>query len=273
MVGGRAARATPTVTQPRFYAILTTDKGQAIMTQGQGLSGTFRLKEMSGRHKAVEHKSCAVTGGPCPWGPLGPWGGHGPGTCRAHPGTGEATPIPSSRVSEAPARGANHLCHTVTIILHKIIIKNPNFSASNPASGLLAFFSSVSACGDQRLISRRGAPRARNQALINPPGPEGAGRGLRGRGRGGSGTGWLVTPGSSVRGLDLGPVAGVWGRGQGGAKTMSGDWRSRAGSGPGQGSWIWDPRPGPGYEWGQGPGLTRARRPCGTGAGAPGPRC
>ncbi|VCX37856.1 unnamed protein product [Gulo gulo] len=41
----------------------------------------------------------------------------------------------------SPARGANHLCHTVTIILHKIIIKNPNFSASNPASGLLAFFS------------------------------------------------------------------------------------------------------------------------------------
>lgn len=46
----------------------------------------------------------------------------------------------------SPARGANHLCHTVTIILHKIIIKNPNFSASNPASGLLAF-SRAGVCG------------------------------------------------------------------------------------------------------------------------------
>lgn len=47
---------------------------------------------------------------------------------------------------QSPARGANHLCHTVTIILHKIIIKNPNFSDSNPASGLLAF-SSAGVCG------------------------------------------------------------------------------------------------------------------------------
>lgn len=88
----------------------------------------------------------------------------------------------------SPARGANHLCHTVTIILHKIIIKNPNFSASNPASGLLAFFS-AGVCRPviTALITSvwRLPPRARNQALIIPARGPGAGRsgsGVRGPG-------------------------------------------------------------------------------------------
>lgn len=98
----------------------------------------------------------------------------------------------------SPARGANHLCHTVTIILHKIIIKNPNFSASNPASGLLAFFS-AGVCRPvitALITSVWGLPpRARNQALIIPsrgPGAAGpGGRGVRGSGGRGPGSGAL----------------------------------------------------------------------------------
>lgn len=71
------------------------------------------------------------------------------GSTRARPGVGLGLPHPENSEKgpaqrgflvgpRSPARGASHLCHTVTIILHKIIIKNSNFSASNPASGLLA---------------------------------------------------------------------------------------------------------------------------------------
>lgn len=79
----------------------------------------------------------------------GPLQTHGWGRIAAIPlglgvmGWGLQRPPPPASCSASswargPARGASHLCHTVTIILHKIIIKNPNFSASNPASGLLA---------------------------------------------------------------------------------------------------------------------------------------
>lgn len=81
----------------------------------------------------------------------------------------------------SPARGANHLCHTVTIILHKIIIKNPNFSASNPSSGLLAFLGAVSAGLITPLITSawRLPPPLAIKANYTLPGPE--------PGRGGAG--------------------------------------------------------------------------------------
>lgn len=108
-----------------------------------------------------KHKSCAMTQWPLPPlpGPTAPRGDkHSARTARGWTQSCRTsrTPAPARAVGWAPprrpaqlgflvglrspARGANHLCHTVTIILHKIIIKNPNFSVSNPASGLLAFF-------------------------------------------------------------------------------------------------------------------------------------
>lgn len=138
----------------------------------------------------------------------------------------------------SPARGANHLCHTVTIILHKIIIKNPNFSASNPASGLLAFFS-AGVCRPvitALITSVWGLPpRARNQALIIPargPGTGGRGIGVRGPGPwarrresstlwgvAGSGSGVLGVPsesrGRAGVGAQVGEGSGVWGSGSG----------------------------------------------------------
>lgn len=105
----------------------------------------------------------------------------------------------------SPARGANHLCHTVTIILHKIIIKNPNFSASNPSSGLLAFLGAVSAGLITPLITSawRLPPPLAIKANYTLPGPE--------PGRGGAG------------GV---AAAGLW-------------WTIRARAVTEAGSWVW----------------------------------
>lgn len=145
----------------------------------------------------------------------------------------------------SPARGANHLCHTVTIILHKIIIKNPNFSASNPASGLLAFFS-AGVCRPvitALITSVWGLPpRARNQALIIPArgpgaggrGPGDLGPGVRGIGVRGPGS-WALDPEERIQ-YSLG-VAGS-GSGVLGVRSES---RGRAGEGAqvGEGSGVW----------------------------------
>lgn len=222
----------------------------------------------------------------------------GPGTIRTSrtqaPGRGWA---PKMRAQlgwlvgrRSPARGANHLCHTVTIILHKIIIKNPNFSASNPASGLLAF-SSAGVCGPviTGSLPPCGAclPRARNQALIKPARGPGWGRG-RGGGPGGlqgaltdvaeSSRVWVPVRAGSGGGRGRGRWSGGGACGGGlGGGAWSGDAglvRGLSGVGPlrasggrvrGRGSRV-------GWVAGATRLLTPARRPCGRGAGAPGRR-
>lgn len=90
------------------------------------------------------------------------WAGGGPGRCALK--IKSAGPLGSPGGLQSPARGANHLCHTVTIILHKIIIKNSNFSASEPASGLLAAWARGCAVITPLITSAwRLPPRARNQ--------------------------------------------------------------------------------------------------------------
>lgn len=224
---------------------------------------TFRLRKCQDDKMPAEkpkHKSQATTRWPpaaSPGPSRAPWGQT---PCKGSPGAGRAAAeraeprrlgrrgarwaaAPPQMPGTArlpvglrsPARGANHLCHTVTIILHKIIIKNPNFSASNPASGLLAFFS-ASVCRPviTALITAVWGlpPRASNQALITPargpgaggPGGRGPGSGALGReedavlsrGVAGSGSAVLGVPSESQgrgRGRDQGRVAV---RGQGG---------------------------------------------------------
>lgn len=136
----------------RFYR----ESSQAIIKQEKDLEPLKRNVGMTQDWQEKKKKNNPPTVAPRLLGPLRSFPSQA-----ARPGRME-----SLRASEAPAREANHLCHTVTIILHKIIIKNPNFSASNPASGLLAFFSPASAGRDQRLITAAWRP-ARSQSSAN----------------------------------------------------------------------------------------------------------
>lgn len=134
-----------------WFYVLSLQRKQWSNYNAGAAAGTLEEECWDGPAQAGRPNSSAKVAGPL---------------CSPPPQAARPGRVESSRASEAPARGANHLCHTVTIILHKIIIKNPNFSASNPASGLLAFFSAASAGRDQGLITAAWRP-ARSQSSAN----------------------------------------------------------------------------------------------------------